>query len=164
MSKKLYLQWADFKDNISSAIGELRDDKEFTDVTLVCEDGQQMEAHKIIMASSSSVFGRLLQKSKRSSPNIPQRVSVKRFSLNSWLSLLWRGICLPRGLEFLPCCCWGDQFEGCRWSNAQEGLRSHIRTHIETNHLEGISFPCEYCGKTHSSRISLNLHKFRFQK
>ena len=33
MSKKLYLQWADFKDNISSAIGELRDDKEFTDVT-----------------------------------------------------------------------------------------------------------------------------------
>ena len=47
MSEKLCLQWTDFKDNISSAFGELRDDKEFTDVTLVCEDGQQMEAQKL---------------------------------------------------------------------------------------------------------------------
>ena len=38
----------------------------------------------------------------------------------------------------------------------KEGLRSHIRTHIEANHLEVIPVPCEYCGKTHSSRTSLN--------
>ena len=42
MSEKLCLQWNDFKENVNSAFGKLRDDKEFTDVTLVCEDGEQM--------------------------------------------------------------------------------------------------------------------------
>ena len=56
MSEKLCLQWNDFKDNVISAFGRLRDDKEFTDVTLACEDGQQLEAHKAILASSSPFF------------------------------------------------------------------------------------------------------------
>ena len=53
MSEKLCLQWNDFKENVNSAFVRLRDDKEFTDVTLACEDGQQLEAHKAILASSS---------------------------------------------------------------------------------------------------------------
>ena len=43
--EKLCLQWNDFKENVSSAFGDLRQDKEFADVTLACEDGQQVEAH-----------------------------------------------------------------------------------------------------------------------
>ena len=39
MSEKLCLQWNDFKENINIAFGRLRCDKEFTDVTLACEDG-----------------------------------------------------------------------------------------------------------------------------
>ena len=38
--EKLCLQWNDFRENISSAFEGLRKDKEFTDVTLACEDGQ----------------------------------------------------------------------------------------------------------------------------
>ena len=45
MSEKLCFQWNDFKENVNSAFGRLRSDKEFTDVTLACEDGQQVEAH-----------------------------------------------------------------------------------------------------------------------
>ena len=56
MSEKLCLQWNDFKENVNSAFGRLRNDKEFTNVTLVCEDGQQMEAHKVILAASSPFF------------------------------------------------------------------------------------------------------------
>ena len=41
MSEKLCLQWNDFKANVNYAFGRLRDDNEFTDVTLACEDGQQ---------------------------------------------------------------------------------------------------------------------------
>ena len=37
--ERLCLQWNDFQDNLSSTFGTLRDDKEFTDVTLACEDG-----------------------------------------------------------------------------------------------------------------------------
>ena len=46
----------------------------------------------------------------------------------------------------------------------KEGLVSHIRNHIEANHLEGISIPCDHCGKAHSSRNALSLHKGRFHK
>ena len=44
--EKLCLQWNDFTENISSAFGDLRQDKEFTDVTLACEDGQQVEQRR----------------------------------------------------------------------------------------------------------------------
>ena len=55
-SEKLCLQWNDFKDNISTSFGDLRSDKDLTDVTLVSEDGQQVEAHKLVLASSSPFF------------------------------------------------------------------------------------------------------------
>ena len=70
MSEKLCLQWNDFKENANCAFGSLQNDKDFTDVTLVCEDGQQMEAHKVILASSSPFFQKILQKSKHSHPLI----------------------------------------------------------------------------------------------
>ena len=56
MSEKLCLQWNDFKATVSSAFGRLRDDKDFTDVTLACEGGQQMEAYNVILAASSPFF------------------------------------------------------------------------------------------------------------
>ena len=58
--EKLCLQWNEFKENVSSAFGDLRQDKEFIDVTLVCEDGQQVEAHKVILTASSPLFQKLL--------------------------------------------------------------------------------------------------------
>ena len=62
MSEKLCLKWNDFQENVNSAFGNLREDKEFTDVTLACEDGQQIEAHKVILAASSPFFQNLLNK------------------------------------------------------------------------------------------------------
>ena len=73
-SEKLCLQWNDFKENITCSFGELRQDKEFTDVTLVCEDGsQQIEAHKVVLASSSPFFMALLKKHKHPRPLIYMR-------------------------------------------------------------------------------------------
>ena len=51
--EKLCLQWNDFKENISSAFGGLRQDKELTDVTLACDDDQQVEADKVVLVASS---------------------------------------------------------------------------------------------------------------
>ena len=42
--EKLWLQWNSLGENTSLAFGDLRQDKEFTDVTLACEDRQQVEA------------------------------------------------------------------------------------------------------------------------
>ena len=84
MSEKLCLQWNDFKENVNSAFGKLRGDKEFTDVTLVCEDGQQMEAHKVILASSSPFFEKILQKSKHPHPLL----YLKGFQSKDFASIL----------------------------------------------------------------------------
>ena len=72
-TEKLCLQWNDFKENISSSFRELREDSEFTDVTLACEDGQQIEAHKVVLASSSPFFMELLKKTKHPHPLIYMR-------------------------------------------------------------------------------------------
>ena len=71
--EKLCLQWNDFRDNISSSFGNLRDDKDFTDVTLACEDGQQVEAHKVILAASSPFFHEVLKKNKHPHPLVFMR-------------------------------------------------------------------------------------------
>ena len=72
-SEKLCLQWNDFKQNISTSFGDLRGDKDFTDVTLACEDGHQVEAHKVILASSSPFFKELLRKNQHTHPLIYMR-------------------------------------------------------------------------------------------
>merc|ERR1712129_673845 len=64
MSEKLCLKWNDFQENVSSAFGSLREDNEFSDVTLACEDGQQEEAHKVILVASSPFFQSLLRRNK----------------------------------------------------------------------------------------------------
>ena len=41
----------------------------------------------------------------------------------------------------------------------KEGQSMGIRDHIEANHLEGVSLPCNLCEKTYRSRIILRKHK-----
>ena len=73
MSEKLCLKWNDFQDNIKESFGNLREDNDFADVTLACEDGQQVEAHKVILAASSPFFQKLLGRNKHPHPLIYMR-------------------------------------------------------------------------------------------
>ena len=54
-SFNLCLKWNDFQENLNSAFGGFRNDEKFSDVTLACEDGAQIETHKVILAASSPV-------------------------------------------------------------------------------------------------------------
>ena len=84
MSQKLCVQWDAFKEDLNSTFQRLRADKEFTDVTLACEDGQQMEAHKVILAASSPLFEKILQKNKHPHPVI----YLKGFQSKDFVSIL----------------------------------------------------------------------------
>ena len=90
MSEKLCLQWNDFKENASSAFGILRNDNDFVDVTLACEDGMQFEAHKVILASSSPFFQNILRKNKHPHPLIYMR-GLKSEDLVAILDFLYCG-------------------------------------------------------------------------
>ena len=67
------MQWNDFRDNVNCAFRNLREDPDFADVTLACEDGEQVEAHKVILAASSPFFQSLLGRIKHPHPLIYMR-------------------------------------------------------------------------------------------
>ena len=54
-SENLCLSWNEYESNFSVAFQDLRQEKEFFDVTLACKDGQ-LEAHKVILSSCSFFF------------------------------------------------------------------------------------------------------------
>ena len=64
MTEKIHLQWNDFQSNTTIAFQNLREDTDFADVTLACEDGRQFEAHKVVLASSSGFFQNLLSRNR----------------------------------------------------------------------------------------------------
>ena len=90
MSEKLCLKWNDFQENISNAFANLGDSLEFSDVTLACKDGQQVEAHKIILATSSPFFQNLLTRNQHSHPLIFMR-GVKFEDLKAIVDFLYKG-------------------------------------------------------------------------
>ena len=90
MSEKLCLKWNDFQENVNTAFTSLREDKEFSDVTLVCEDGHQLEAHKLILVASSPVFLNLLKKSRHPHPLIYMK-GIKFEDLQAMVDFLYRG-------------------------------------------------------------------------
>ena len=253
-SEKLCLQWNDFKDNFTSSFGELREDRDFTDVTLACEDGEQVEAHKVILAASSPFFQNLLGRNKHAHhPLIYMRgvkstemvaivdflycgeTNVLQENLDSFLTiaaeLKLKGLLGPdekmrRAKEEID----GKSFqiepdnythfpnvartgkkpkqerpmvkngvaltertvmsENCSLAELDEKVKSmmvqsekaisygkgtmrlanickicgkegqivNIRDHIEANHLEGVSLPCNLCERKFRSRQSLRSH------
>ena len=89
-SEKLCLQWNDFKENITLSFKALRDDRDFTDVTLACEDGQHIEVHKTVLATSSPFFMELLKRHKHSHPCLYMR-GVKSNVLMTIMDFLYYG-------------------------------------------------------------------------
>jgi len=62
MEEKFCLKWNDFQTNTTSSFTKLRQDKDFLDITLISQDEVHVQAHKILLASSSSLFKNLLSK------------------------------------------------------------------------------------------------------
>ena len=60
----LFLKWDDFEQNASSTFKRSKKNLEFSDVTLVAEDGQHIEAHRLIISSGCDFFTNLFNISK----------------------------------------------------------------------------------------------------
>ena len=90
MSEKFCLKWNDFQSNIKASFSNLRNYPDFADVTLACEDDQQIEVHRVVMASSSPFFSNLLKKNKHAHPLIYMR-GVKAKDLTSVVDFMYYG-------------------------------------------------------------------------
>jgi len=88
-SEKFCLRWNDFETNISNAFKELRDDKDFFDVTLACDD-EQIEAHKVILSACSPFFRNVLRRHHHQHPLLYLK-GVKYTDLQSVLNFMYHG-------------------------------------------------------------------------
>ena len=89
-SEKLCLRWDDFAANLSNALYDLKEDKDFTDLTLVCADHQQVDVHKVVMASSSHFFKKVLKNIKHNHPLIYLR-DIKITDMEALLAFMYYG-------------------------------------------------------------------------
>lgn len=67
-SEKFCLKWNDFETNISIAFRDLRDNKDFFNVTLCCDDDSQVDAHKTILSACSPFFRSVLKRNPHQHP------------------------------------------------------------------------------------------------
>jgi len=88
-SEKFCLRWNDFESNISFAFRELRDDKDFFDVTLACDD-EQIQAHKVILSACSPFFRNILRRNPHQHPLLYLK-GVKYTDLQSVLNFMYHG-------------------------------------------------------------------------
>ena len=71
--EKRCLQWNEYQNIFITAFGDLRNHEALTDVILVCEDGKQIKAHKVVLASTSPFFLDLLKRNKHPHPLVYMR-------------------------------------------------------------------------------------------
>jgi len=88
-SEKFCLRWNDFETNISSAFRELREEKDFFDVTLACDDSQ-VQAHKVILSACSPFFRNVLRRNPHQHPLLYLK-GVKYKELLSVLNFMYMG-------------------------------------------------------------------------
>ena len=88
-SEKFCLKWNDFESNISGAFRELRDEKDFFDVTLACDDNQ-IKAHKVIISACSPFFRNVLRQNPHQHPLLYMR-GVNFTDLQSVLTFMYQG-------------------------------------------------------------------------
>lgn len=88
-TEKFCLKWNDFESNISVAFRDLRDEKDFFDVTLACED-EQLPAHKVILSACSPFFKGILRKNQHPHPLLYLK-GIKLKEMQSVLNFMYHG-------------------------------------------------------------------------
>ena len=88
-TEKFCLRWNDFESNISEAFRELREEKDFFNVTLACDD-DQLQAHKVILSACSPFFRNIFRRNKHEHPLLYLK-GVNYTNLVSVLNCMYHG-------------------------------------------------------------------------
>ena len=88
---KLGLTRSDFNIFAEQTFKSLLQEADFSDVTLVCEDGTLIKAHKVILSSGSEFFRSLLLKNQHPNPLIYLRLGAEH--LQALVGFIYTGEC-----------------------------------------------------------------------
>ena len=86
-SGTLCLENTEFTRNILKTFQDIRSIQEFSDVTLACED-DQMEAHRVVLASGSQFFQRIFARYSSSPKTLVIMRGVKKAQMMPILDFL----------------------------------------------------------------------------
>merc|ERR1719394_483681 len=172
--EKFCLQWNEFQGNVKTSYSSIRKTEDFSDVTLACEDGQEIKAHRVILSSSSIFFRDLLKKTSHYHPFVFMRgiqfrtlssivdfiyhgeVEVTKDDLDSFL--VTAGELTVKGMV-------KKQSQNIENASSQKELENRNKAGDEerfnVNALlqkTGNLWSCKVCGKTSEIRLSLKNH------
>jgi len=86
---KFNLRCNDFETNMTTALKDLRNEKDFFDVTIACDDNQ-IQAHKVILSACSTFFRNLLRRNPHQHPLLYLK-GVKYKELLGILDFMYNG-------------------------------------------------------------------------
>merc|ERR1719430_2394797 len=86
---KVKFSWNNFEYNISEAFKDIREEKDFFDVTLACGD-EQIKAHKVILSACSPFFKNILKRNSHPNPLLYLK-GVKYSDLQAVLNFMYHG-------------------------------------------------------------------------
>merc|ERR1719351_579233 len=89
MMENYNLMWGDFTSNLSLTVKDLRNDNDFLDVSIACED-DTIEAHKVILSAASPFFRNILRKNKHPHPYIYLN-GVKLKDMKNLIDFMYNG-------------------------------------------------------------------------
>ena len=90
MNEKYQFIWEAFPEHLREFFKELREEGNFADVTLVCDDEIKIVAHKVVLSACSPVFKRLLLNSPQSHPMI-ELSEIRSSELQAILEFMYSG-------------------------------------------------------------------------
>merc|ERR1719187_23367 len=90
MDDKWCLKWNEFDSNIREYLRLIREDQRLFDVTLVTDDGQHIQAHKIILSAGSHFFSDIFLKSNQTNMLIYLK-GIHSFQLEHLLDFIYNG-------------------------------------------------------------------------
>ena len=90
ITEKYCLKWNEFSLYICDSFRELRDDSNFCDVTLACDDGEQIKANKVVLSSCSPVLKNLLKSNPHPHPLLVLRGYRSQY-LNQLIDFMYFG-------------------------------------------------------------------------
>lgn len=85
------LRWNNHRNNLLAAFDQLLHVEAFTDVTLACEDGVTLHAHRLVLAACSSYFHALFVNAHGSNHPIVVLKDVRASEMRALLEYMYRG-------------------------------------------------------------------------
>ena len=90
MSEKFHINWNDFQAKVSSSFQTIRDEGQFSDVTLVSDDQVSFSLHKLVLSTSSNLFKTLLVNNPHPNPLLYMH-GVNSFMMKHIIDFMYKG-------------------------------------------------------------------------